>query len=150
MSHITFYEKTGCQNNRRQKEWLELAGHTLEVIDILKHPWTKDELITFLDGKTVSQCFNPAAPDIRDGLLDPSGIPLEQAIELMIANPLLIKRPLMKIEHRRIQGFDPALLKSFINLEPVKGAEPQVQTLKTLDLNTCPHPSNDLCTIKEN
>ncbi|NTW52837.1 MAG: arsenate reductase family protein [Chlorobiaceae bacterium] len=150
MTHIIFHEKPGCQNNRRQKEWLELAGHTLDVIDILTHPWTKEELGRFLDGKSVTDCFNPAAPDIRDGLVEPAGMSMEQAIELMIEKPLLIKRPLMTIEGRHIQGFDPVMLKSIISLEPVGGAETVVTEIKKLDLNSCPHTSNDNCTIKEN
>ncbi|HWQ26842.1 MAG TPA: ArsC/Spx/MgsR family protein [Chlorobaculum sp.] len=141
MAHITFYEKPGCENNRRQKEWLVLAGHTLEVINILTHPWTKDELRRFFHGKTVPECFNPAAPDIKSGQLDPSGMSMEQAIELMISNPLLIRRPLMEFELSFIQGFDPALLSSIINLEPVRENEPLIKTLKMLDLSSCPRAS---------
>jgi nitrogenase-associated protein len=150
MAHIIFYEKPGCQNNRRQRELLELAGHTLEVINILTHTWTKDELGRFIGGKAASDCFNPAAPDIRDGRLDPSAYSLEEAIGLMIENPLLIKRPLMELELRFIQGFDPVLLSSIINLEPIRSNDTQVRTIKMLDMNSCSHSSNTPCTVKEN
>ncbi|NTU58779.1 MAG: arsenate reductase family protein [Chlorobiaceae bacterium] len=147
MAHITFYEKPGCENNRRQKEWLELAGHTLDVVDILSHPWEKEELRAFLGEKTVYECFNPAAPDIKNGRIDPGILSKEEAIDMMVKNPLLIRRPLMKIGVRRIQGFDPAQLRSIIYLEPVKGAESLVQSFKMLDMNSCTlscsHSSNN-------
>ena len=150
MTHIIFFEKPGCQNNRRQKEWLELAGHTLDVINILTHPWTKEELGRFLDGKKVTECFNPAAPDIRDGVVDPTGMSMEEAIGLMIGKPLLIKRPLMIIDGRHIQGFDPLMLKSIISLETVSDSGTNATEFRKLDMNSCPHNSNDNCTIKEN
>lgn len=149
MANITFYEKPGCQNNRRQKEWLQLAGHSIEVLDLLSHPWTKEELLKFFAGKPVSSCFNPAAPDIRDGKLDPSGYSEDEALDLMVSSPLLIGRPLMIIDGRYIQGFDTHLLKTIISLDPVSGAEMVVERFKMLDLNTCPNSSSDNCTINQ-
>jgi nitrogenase-associated protein len=149
MAYITFYEKPGCSGNRRQKEWLLLSGHTLEVFDLIDHAWTKDELSPFLAGKPVKECFNPAAPEIRDARLDPSGISCEEAIDLMVRNPLLIKRPLMVIDGRHLQGFDTALLRTIISLEPVAGAEKLVEKFRMLDMNSCAYSSNDTCTIKE-
>ncbi|MCE1274328.1 MAG: arsenate reductase family protein [Chlorobiales bacterium] len=151
MAEITFYEKPGCQNNRKQKEWLELAGHSIEVIDLIGHSWQKEELRKFFGGKPVPECFNLAAPDVRDGKLDPSAFSEDEALELMIGNPLLIRRPLMIIDGRYLQGFETQVLRKIISLEPVRGAETVVESLKMLDLNTCPNPASDICnTIKEN
>ncbi|NTU92878.1 MAG: arsenate reductase family protein [Chlorobiaceae bacterium] len=147
MANITFFEKPGCQNNRRQKEWLQLAGHSLEVVDLLSHPWSNDELRKFLAGKDVAGYFNTAAPDIRDGRLDPASLSEQEAIDLMARNPLLIRRPLMIIDGRYVQGFDTALLRTFISLEPVAGAEQVVESFKMLDMNACHSPAGTICTI---
>ncbi len=145
MAIITFYEKPGCAGNRRQKELLIRSGHSLVVLDLLSHPWTREELRPFLGGKPANECFNMAAPDVRDGFIDPASYSDEEAMELMVANPLLIRRPLMVIDGRCFQGFDTALLQSVISLDPVPGAETVVEKLKTLDLNSCAHPSTETC-----
>jgi arsenate reductase (glutaredoxin) len=151
MANITFFEKPGCRNNREQKEWLQLAGHSIDSIDLLKHPWNRDELKLFLGGKPVSECFNPAAPDVRDGRIDPSAFSEDEALELMVNQPLLIRRPLMIVNGRYLQGFDTALLRTIISLEPVPGAEQVVERLRMLDLNACPNPAGDICgNTKEN
>lgn len=151
MAHITFFEKPGCIGNRRQKEWLEIAGHTLEVVDLLSYPWEREELAGYFGGKRIAECFNASAPDVRDGVIDPSKLSDEEALELMLANPLLIKRPLMRINGHRLQGFDTVKLKTIISLEPVPGAEAIVESFKMLDMNTCPGLSTDKCTTtKEN
>ena len=149
MADITFFEKPGCENNRRQKEWLLFSGHTLKVLNLLAHAWTKEKLRPFLEGKPVRECFNPAAPDIRDGIIDPSTISFEEALDAMISNPLLIRRPLMVIDGRHLQGFDKALLRTIITLEPVPGAETAIETLRRLDLETCTRTSTETCTTKE-
>ena len=149
MAHIIFYEKPGCSGNRRQKEWLLAAGHTLEVIDLLGHGWTGPELRPFFGGKPANECFNPSAPEIRDGLLDPSTISDGEALEMMVGRPLLIKRPLMVIEGRRLQGFDTRLLETIISLDPVEGAEETVSAFRKSDLDSCAHSPQIPCTTKE-
>ncbi|NTV02850.1 MAG: arsenate reductase family protein [Chlorobiaceae bacterium] len=146
MVNIIFFEKTGCKNNRRQKEWLLFSGHTLEVVDLVAHAWSKEELRPFLEGKPVSECFNPSAPDVRDGRIDPSSCTFEAALELMVATPLLIRRPLMVVEGRHLQGFDTGLLKTLITLEPVAGAETAVETFRKLDIENCPNSPDNTCT----
>jgi nitrogenase-associated protein len=145
MAIITFYEKPGCAGNNRQKELLVRSGHSLVVLDLLSHPWNSKELRPFLGGKPANECFNAAAPDVRDGFINPSSFSDEEAMALMVANPLLIRRPLMVIEGRYFQGFDTALLQSVISLDPMPGAEKVVEKLMSLDLDSCAHPSTETC-----
>jgi len=140
METILFYEKPGCQNNTRQKKILELSGDVVKSVSLLDHPWTKEELAHYLGGKPVAECFNPAAPAIKSGLVNPRDFTKDEALEAMIKEPILIKRPLMKIGIHCIQGFDPVLLQNLINLQPV-----QVIT----DLNSCPHTENSSCIKQE-
>ncbi len=147
MAHIIFFEKPGCANNRRQKMRLLSPGHTLEVRNLIGTAWTKELLRPFLEGKPVSECFNPAAPEVRDGRIDPARFSIEEALDAMIANPLLIRRPLMMINGRHLQGFDEAHLSTIISLEPVAGDADAIETFGRVDLDTC--ITNDHCTIKE-
>lgn len=139
MSHIVFYEKPGCINNTKQKAWLKLAGHELEEHNILTHPWTIEELKKFFAGKKIAACFNTTAPVIKSGQLDPSSVPEAEALPMMIADPILIKRPLLIVEGQYLQGFDKDYLDRLIGLGPEPGNEQEVEELRRTDLTRCPN-----------
>ena len=149
MTTILFYEKPGCHSNIRQKKMLELAGHTVASVNLLEHPWTKEELGLYLGDKKVSDCFNPAAPAIKSGSVNPFVFSKEEALEVMIKEPLLIKRPLLKIGSHYIQGFDISLLQELINLKPVQGNKNFLEEFGISDLNSCPHINNASCINQE-
>ncbi|MFG1320763.1 ArsC/Spx/MgsR family protein [Xanthobacter autotrophicus] len=106
MAIVTFYEKPGCGTNARQKLALSNAGHMLEVRSLLTEPWTAERLRGFFGDTPVAAWFNPAAPKVKSGAVDPSAIDAETAIALMLAEPLLIRRPLVETESGRCAGFD--------------------------------------------
>jgi nitrogenase-associated protein len=149
MATILFYEKPGCKNNIRQKAMLELSGHKVEAVNLLEYPWSKEELEEYLGEKPVAECFNPAAPAIKSGEINPLDFTRNEAIALMLQEPLLIKRPLIKIGSHRFQGFDTSALRHLISLEPVHGAEEVIKSFKMSDMNSCPHNINFSCTNKE-
>lgn len=105
MAVIEFYEKPNCINGEKQKRILEKAGNTLKCINILQHPWTEDELTPFIQGKNPTQFMNYTAPAIKKGEIKPEELSYEEAVSLMVANPILIKRPLLRIEDMSVQGF---------------------------------------------
>lgn len=146
MAKVIFFEKPGCRNNTRQKAVLELSGNTVEALSILDYPWTKEELSLYLGLKPVRECFNPSAPAVKSGDVDPDNYIREQAIEMMASDPILIRRPLMKIGNRHLQGFDMAELRKIISLAAVPGAEKVVESLKMTDLDSCPQNSGFSCT----
>lgn len=105
---IIFFEKPGCINNTRQKKLLRQAGHTVVAINLLAENWAEknQELRAFFGDRPVREWFNYSAPLIKNGTLDPDKLSGEQALSLMIADPLLIRRPLMQIGQHRLAGFD--------------------------------------------
>jgi arsenate reductase (glutaredoxin) len=139
MAHIVFYEKRGCLNNTRQKEWLTAAGHYVEAVNILEHGWTEETLKPFFGNKPVAEWFNPTAPAIKSGELNPDGFSGESAIKAMIGQPILIKRPLMTIDGtHNLQGFDKDALHDMIGLTALAGKEDMVDALSQIDLAVCP------------
>ncbi len=142
MATILFYEKPGCKNNTRQKAMLELSGHEVEAVNLLEYSWSKEELEEYLGEKPVAECFNPAAPAIKSGELDPLRLTKEDAITIMIREPLLIKRPLMKIGDHYLQGFDTTELRNLISFDAVDGAENVIKSFKMSDMDSCPHNNN--------
>lgn len=105
MTHVVFYEKPGCGTNARQKKALRDAGHELHVRDILSEPWSADALLGFFGADPVETWFNPAAPAVKSGDVVPADTTADRAIALMIADPLLIRRPLVEAAGQKCAGF---------------------------------------------
>jgi len=147
MTRIVFYEKPGCANNSRQKRMLEAAGHEVVARDLLSEAWTEAKLRPFFGGRPVAEWFNRAAPKVKYGEIDPEAFGAEAAIALMLAEPILIRRPLMEADGKQVAGFDPEQVRAWIGLdEPPEGASPE----KKADLETCPRSHTDTqgCTNK--
>lgn len=106
MVDVIFYEKPGCINNARQKKLLQEAGHHLDERNLLAEPWTAAKLLAFFNNLPVNAWFNQSAPAVKSGEVDPDMLTAEQAIHCMLADPLLIRRPLMEVADRKIAGFE--------------------------------------------
>jgi nitrogenase-associated protein len=136
MTVVHFYEKAGCLTNAKQKQWLVAAGVMLIVHDLLQEPWkdNRQKLRSFFGALPVKDWFNSSAPDIKNGLINPVALDEQQAIELMVKQPLLIRRPLMAIEDKHYAGFDCEQINADHNLS-IK--IPQTQTA-----DTCSKPAH--------
>ncbi|PPD35176.1 MAG: nitrogenase-associated protein [Methylomonas sp.] len=128
MATVHFYEKPGCLNNAKQKRLLVEAGHLLIVHDLLQQPWEENStmLRSFFGDLPIADWFNRAAPAVKSGEVVPEEVDEQQAIALMIAQPLLIRRPLMEVDGNRQVGFDADTIAAWL--------EVAVAT----DLETCP------------
>ncbi len=129
MAYVIFYEKPGCANNARQKLLLSAAGHELDVRNLLTEPWSGERLRDFFGATAVNEWFNRAAPKIKSGEIDPARLDAATAISLMLQDPILIRRPLMEAEGRKLAGFDAAMIEEWIGLSDPKA--------RGTDLETC-------------
>lgn len=116
MAKVTFYEKPGCINNTRQQQWLRASGHELVVHDLFEVHWTEDSLRPFFGRLPVDQWFNPSAPSVKSALVVPARFSERAALAAMIANPLLIRRPLMCVDGECRVGFDEDAVRGWIGL----------------------------------
>lgn len=116
MATILFYEKRGCATNARQKRMLEAAGHTVVAKSLLDETWSGERLRSFFGDLPPEQWFNRAAPSITSGRVDPRQTTGDVAIASMLADPLLIRRPLLEVEGRRCAGFDIERLDTLLGL----------------------------------
>ncbi|WP_267383970.1 ArsC/Spx/MgsR family protein [Cyanobacterium sp. uoEpiScrs1] len=131
MANVIFYEKPGCINNTKQKRLLQNAGHTLDVYNLLTIPWTLEKLRPFFGNRPIPEWFNPTAPKIKSGEIIPRNLDERTALYLMIANPLLIRRPLIQVGEVCQVGFDIEQIKSWIGLNDLGSV--------IEDLETCPN-----------
>jgi nitrogenase-associated protein len=117
MATVYFYEKPGCINNTRQQKLLAAAGHQVVALNLLTEAWQADRLRTFFGEMAVRDWFNYSAPPIKYGEIDPDKLSEQQAVALMVYNPLLIRRPLMQVGDSLMAGFDQQAVDKWIGLE---------------------------------
>jgi nitrogenase-associated protein len=129
MATVIFYEKPGCTNNTRQKRLLTEAGHTVIAKSVLEQPWTIETLRLFFGDLAVHDWFNYSAPAIKYGEIEPDKLDENQALALMLATPLLIRRPLMQVGDDYRAGFDAEQVEAWLGLTALKTAA---------DLESCP------------
>ncbi len=116
MATVMFFEKPGCINNARQKKLLAASGHTVIAKSILTHSWTAESLLPFFSSKPVSDWFNRASPRVKSGEIAPEKVTAREAIELMLKDHLLIRRPLLEVDGRFDAGFDQEKIAAWIGL----------------------------------
>ncbi|MDZ8119370.1 ArsC/Spx/MgsR family protein [Pontiella agarivorans] len=129
MNKILFYEKTGCKGNARQKALLESNGYSLEVKSLLDEPWERDQLESYFVDRPVEEWFNDKSPAVKQGQVDPSAFDAAGALDLLLCEPILIRRPLIEMDGHRMCGFDDrvqimlGINKSFQGLEACQNAK---------------------------
>jgi nitrogenase-associated protein len=119
---VEFWEKPGCAGNARQKAFLIASGHTVIPHDLLTEPWTSETLLSFFAGKDVAWRFNRNATRVKSGEVRPETLDEMSAMALLLADPLLIRRPLMRVGSRCACGFDSAEIAAWIGLAAEGGA----------------------------
>jgi hypothetical protein len=139
MSAVVFYEKPGCRTNARQKALLERHGCELIVRNLLSEPWTAARLYQFLGHRPVAEWFNPAAPKIKSGDIDPHAQNRRSAMALLLREPLLIRRPLLDTEFGKTAGFDDVTLLGALGVY-LEEADDKQACSRPGDSAGCPDP----------
>jgi len=116
MNIIIFYEKPGCATNKKQKKILRDAGCTVIERNLMEHGMSPDELGDFIKHRPFNEWFNPNAPQIKTGHVNPQRLTKKEAFNLLFIDPILIRRPLMIIKDKRISGFKQSQIENLLNI----------------------------------
>ena len=138
MAIVVFYEKPGCANNTQQKRWLRESGHAVIEKNLLTHRWQAVELRQYFADLSVTQWFNQSAPRVKSGEIVPAALTAEQALALMLEEPLLIRRPLMQANGVTMVGFDHDAVDRWIGLSP---------RAQAVNLDVCTKPKTDTASL---
>jgi nitrogenase-associated protein len=142
MATIQFFGKPNCVNNNKQKSLLQAAGHTVQDNDILSQDWKPDQLRDYFGHAPIAEWFNMMAPVIKSKDFSIDNLSAAQALEAMVENPLLIRRPLMDLDGRKVCGFRFEEIDEIIGLSPAAGHKEEMQGLRNEDMATCPFQGN--------
>ena len=138
MATIDFWEKPGCGGNARQKDLLLAAGHSLIVHNLLSASWDIATLRPFFGDSPVASWFNQASPRIKSGEIEPTQLSAEQALQAMLADPLLIRRPLLQVGNQRLAGFDSAKIDAWLGLGTAALPEGKMEGCLRGGMTPCP------------
>ncbi len=116
MTTLHFYGKPGCKGNQRQLDQLAALHLSVEVHDLRAEAWTAERLLQFLQPLPVAQWFNPTAPRVASGEIVPQELTAEEGLELLLSEPLLIRRPLLQRGERFLVGFEAGQVDALLEL----------------------------------
>lgn len=114
MKLILFYEKPGCSTNAKQKESLKNKGCMVISRNLLQMEMSKEELYSYLKSRSIDEWFNPNAPKIKSGVINPKSFSSKDALALLFKDPILIRRLLVSINGHRMCGFDPKKIENIL------------------------------------
>lgn len=103
MSPLTFYTKPTCTTCRNARAFLEGAGVELVPVEIAPNTPTREFLERHVDEGRFLDFVSIRSPVFKTRPLPGSKT---EAIELMMQNPNLIKRPVLVADARVVFGFD--------------------------------------------
>ena len=104
---LRFIESPKCSTCRKAKTELNQLGLDFEAVDIVKETPSKEEILTWIENSDLSlkSFFNTSGLKYRElGLKDKlSGLSIEEAADLLAADGMLIKRPILEKDGKILQ-----------------------------------------------
>lgn len=102
------YGISNCSTVKKARAWLEERGVDYDFVDFKKTPPSRSQLASWvkkLGWETVlnrrSNTWRMLGPDVQQGVQDAN-----TAIDVMLANPSAIKRPVVEKDDDLLIGFD--------------------------------------------
>ena len=110
---ITLYGIKNCDTMKKARAWLESRGLAYDFHDYKVSGIDRARLARWCEELGWEVLLNRAGTTFR-GLSEPqrTGLDERKAISLMLAQPSMIKRPVMDLGRRLVVGFKPELYAS--------------------------------------
>ena len=104
----TLYGIPNCDTVKRARTWLDGRGIAYDFHDYKKAGIDEARLRSWVDELGLDTVLNRSGTTFRKlPEADRQGLDPDKAVALMLAQPSMIKRPLLDLGDRRIAGFKP-------------------------------------------
>ena len=109
MADITIYHHPRCSKSRQTLELLQENTISPEIILYLETPPSKSEIKSLLNklGITARELLRSSEDAYKEGNLADTSLTEEQLIDVMLANPKLIERPIVVAGENAVIGRPP-------------------------------------------
>ncbi len=113
---VTMFGIANCDTVKRARDWLTQSG-----VEFSFHDYKKDGLdrallegwVTELGWEVVLNKAGTTFRKLSDG--DKASLDMTKAVELMLAQPSMIKRPILDLGKQRLIGFKPEAYEKGLN-----------------------------------
>jgi arsenate reductase len=86
----------------------------IEERDFFKNPFNRAEIEALLQGRPASEMFNFRSPSFKKLGLERDKLSDNELIDLILKEPRLVRRPVVRIEDKVYFGADKSLLEDLI------------------------------------
>lgn len=131
---VTLYSSSSCTSCRKARSWLEDHDITFEERNIFKQPLSKEEIkgIFRLSEEGTEQIISTRSKVFTDLQIEIDDLQLNALVDLIQANPAILKRPIM-LDNRRLQvGYNEDEIRLFLPREVRKVELLQAQLMDHL------------------
>lgn len=105
---VVLYGIPNCDTMKKARAWLDAAGVAYEFHDYKKAGVDRARLSAWVEELGWETVLNRAGLSFKKlPEAERQGVDRDRAIDLMLANPSMIKRPVLDLGDRRIAGFKP-------------------------------------------
>ena len=108
--NVTLFWWPSWQGCRKAREYLSQLEIEFEERDFFKQPFTESDLMSLLKNTPLSDVFSWRSPSFKAMGLDQGSLTDDDLIRLMLEEPRLIRRPIVKINDKLIIGASPKLM----------------------------------------
>jgi arsenate reductase len=94
---VTIYHNPRCSKSRQTLELLQQQGQEPAIVEYLKTPPDRDELVAILDmlGLEPRDLMRKKEPEYKENNLDNQSLGRDELIDAMLRYPKLIERPIV-------------------------------------------------------
>ncbi|MCI4679266.1 hypothetical protein K9U39_01950 [Rhodoblastus acidophilus] len=127
MKKVVFYLKPGAANDIEHKALLAAAGYEVDARDLTAEHWTSAGLRAFFGERPIEEWFDPAAPKVVSGEINPARLNAQEALVTLALDPSLINGPLVRYNGRCASGLDADELRDFVDIHARNGKPASVK-----------------------
>ena len=111
---VDFYCWVKWNTCRKTKEFLSQRKIEFNDRDFFKDKFNREEIVALLQGRPASEMFNPRSPSVKSMGLDLAKLDNDKLIDLMLQEPRLVRRPVVRIRDKVYFGADSKVLENLM------------------------------------
>lgn len=111
---MDFYCWVKWNTCRKAKEFLSQKNVEINERDFFKHPFSQEEIEDLLQGKSAVEMFNFKSPSFNKLKMERNKLNDKDLIELMLKEPRLIRRPVVRFGGKIYFGANKSALQNLL------------------------------------
>ena len=111
---VDFYCWAKWNTCRKTKEFLSQRKIEFNERDFFKDKFSREEMVALLQERPASEMFNPRSPSVKSMGLDLAKLDNDKLIDLMLQEPRLVRRPVVRFGDKVYFGADSKVLEKLL------------------------------------